>query len=75
VGPSRTIPTAKCQLKDRAEDNMIEGDAWNVGSAALSMIAGAIESNACSGGMVAHVSGSSVMVMMVAVRCVVAPPR
>jgi hypothetical protein len=49
--------------------------AWNVGSAALSMIHGTTVSNAYDYGMFSHGLGSSVMVMMVAVRCVVAPPR
>jgi hypothetical protein len=73
VGPSRTISTAKYQPEDRA--STIKNDTWNVGRVALSMIEGAIEPNAHGGGRVFHVSGSSVIATMVAVRCVVAPPR
>ena len=62
-------------MEDRAWNNTIKDDAWNVGSAKLSMIHGTTVSNAYSYGMVSHVLGSSVMLMMVAVRCVVAPPR
>ncbi len=75
MGPSRTISTAEYQLEDRARNNTINGDAWSIGGAALSMIHGTTVPNAYSGGRVSHVSGSSVIATMVAVRCVVAPPR